>query len=591
MWRKLFKNTKPAMVSLVISLLAAFFSLLLYLFITSLWGGVETRGAIISILIPLTIAPPLSYFIMRIIAQLAATEEALREHKDVLQILTDNMADLVSMCNENAVFTYVSPTYESALGYGPDELIGRQITNLAHPDDITMLIEVIAERYATLNPAPVAIEYRMIHKNGTILWFETKGKILFDDEGNNIGAVFSTRDINERKQIESEKFFLEKQLHQAQKMEAIGTLASGIAHDFNNILQAVSGYVELLRGRLESDEKNLRYVNEIDNSVGRASDLVEHLLTFSRKVEPELKPVDLNEEVGRTIKILERTIPKMIAIESYLADDLWAVKADSSQLERVLVNLATNARDAMPDGGRLVIETERIILDEDYCKTHLEFSPGDYVVLRVSDTGHGMEREVLDRIFEPFFTTKDVGQGTGLGMSMIYGIVKAHGGQVNCYSEPGKGTVFNIYFPALKDVGLPAPKSEPVSLEDVGGDLEMVLVVDDEEPILEVAKEILEGRGYRAVTAASGEEALELFKSRNPRIDLVILDLGMPGMGGRRCLAGLMEIDPRVPVIVASGYSEKIHAREVLEAGARGFVRKPYRMDDMLKKIREVLDA
>jgi len=402
-------------------------------------------------------------------------------------------------------------------------------------------------------------------------------------------------DIAEQKRVEEEKKQIESQLLHAQKMEAIGTLAGGVAHDFNNVLQAISGYSQLLLMDKNAHDPEHKYLSRINRSVQSAAELVKQLLIFSRKVDSKLKPVDLNLEIAQIEKILERTIPRMISIETHLDDNLDLINADPIELEQILMNLAVNASDAMPDGGKIIIETENITLDENYCRIHVGAKPGDYVLLTVSDTGHGIDGETQQHIFEPFFTTKDVGKGTGLGLSIVYGIVKSHSGYIMCYSEPGKGSTFKIHFPVLKNeddshVKINNKETEEMVVSDgLRGNHEMVLLVDDEENILEIGRDVLEQFGYMTLTATSGERALEIYENEGDRIALVILDLGMPGMGGHNCLKRLLEIDPEVKVIIASGYSVNGSVKETLDAGAVGFVGKPYKLSDMLNNIKEVL--
>ena len=383
---------------------------------------------------------------------------------------------------------------------------------------------------------------------------------------------------------------LEERLRQAAKMEAVGTLAGGIAHDFNNILQAISGYAELLLEGEPDRGVNPQHVVQIERASNRGAELVRSLLAFSRKDEPALRPLDLNREVLQTVRLLERTIPKMIHIETRLAEDLRQVNADPGQLAQVLMNLGANARDAMPDGGKFSIETRNTSLDDDYCSMHPEVRPGLYVELRVSDTGEGIPARMLGQIYDPFFTTKDVGSGTGLGLSTVYGVVKGHGGQITCQSQPGEGTTFIVHLPATADEESAAARPAAVIDEAEGGD-ETVLVVDDEEPVVKLAKTLLGRRGYNVLTALSGEEALEIYRARPGEIDLVILDLGMPGMGGEKCLEELLRLDPQARVMIASGYNLDAQAGDVLQAGARDFVSKPYRLDELVRRVRKLLDS
>jgi len=386
----------------------------------------------------------------------------------------------------------------------------------------------------------------------------------------------------------TEKKKLEAQLQQAQKMEAVGTLAGGIAHDFNNILQAISGYTQILLMGKGIDNPDYEKLGAIEKSAQRASDLTKQLLIFSRKVESKLRPMDLNKETEQVSKILERTIPKMINIELHLAENLNIINADPAQIEQILMNLGVNARDAMPNGGRLIFETENVILDEHYCKIHLGSNPGRYVKLSISDTGHGMDKETLKHIFDPFYTTKETGKGTGLGLAMVYGIVKSHNGYIMCYSEPDEGTIFKIYFPVIeKEIERVEPKEEKVYIK--GGN-ETILLVDDEEAIRELGKSVLTSFGYTVLMASDGETALDVYRERKEEINLVILDIIMPGMGGRKCLEELLKINPELRIMIASGYSMNGPSKEVLKAGAKGFIGKPYNINQILKAVRETLD-
>jgi len=393
--------------------------------------------------------------------------------------------------------------------------------------------------------------------------------------------------IEERSRAEEEKKKLEIQLQRAQKMEAVGTLAGGVAHDFNNILQAISGYVQLLLIKKEINNTERLYLKQIDKSTQKAAELTKQLLIFGRKVESELRPLSLNQEIIEIYKLFQRTIPKMIDIELDLAEDLEHINADPSQLEQIMMNLGLNARDAMPDGGKLTFKTKNVILDKAYCKTHVDVVPGKYIQLSVSDTGLGMNREILEHIFEPFYTTKETGKGTGLGLAIVYGLVESHGGNIMCYSEPGQGTVFKVYFPAIAIEELEQKIEEEIVIR---GGHETVLIVDDEEALRDQGRDILNKYGYTTIAAESGEKAIEIYKRGKDKIDLVILDIGMPGMGGYNCLEQLSKINPEIKVIVASGYATSSRVKETLKSGASDFIGKPYRFTDMLKKVRELLD-
>jgi CheY-like chemotaxis protein len=340
----------------------------------------------------------------------------------------------------------------------------------------------------------------------------------------------------------------------------------------------------------ERDDPEYAKLEAVEKSVQMATELTQRLLIFGRKVESNLRPVNLNQEVLQVSKVLERTIPKMISIELRLYEGINIIDADAGQVEQVLMNLGVNARDAMPDGGRLVFETENVTLDRAACKGYLgSASPGDYVLLTVSDTGQGIDNEVLEHIFEPFFTTKEVGKGTGLGLAVVYGIVESHGGYVGCETLPGQGTSFKIYFPVSEHVSEVSRQKEAET--PVQGGNEGILLVDDEERIRELGREILTKFGYTVLTAPNGESALELYQEESAKVAVVVLDLIMPGMGGLRCLEGILRLNPGAKVLIASGYSVDGSAKDAVRAGAKGFIAKPYAVRKMLRTIREVLDG
>ena len=363
-----------------------------------------------------------------------------------------------------------------------------------------------------------------------------------------------------------------------------------MAHDFNNLLQGLAGYIEVLNRDAYRNGDSSRTLTEMDQTVHRGAELVRRLLTFSRKVEVKLKPVDLNREVQRAVSLLMRTIPKMIRIDLDVAEGLHPINGDAGQLEQIILNLGTNAKDAMPEGGLLSVKTANVAIGWEDLKDQIDAgTPGEFVRLSVADTGAGMDEETKSHIFEPFFTTKDVGSGTGLGMAAVYGIVKNHGGWIDCRSTLGKGTVFDIYFPALPgDSEIETPLSETET--DIRGGTETILVVDDEPGIRETVMEILSDNGYRILTASNGEEALEVFRDHINQIDLVILDLGMPVMGGAVCFEQLREIRTDVRVIISSGYAADAEAF-ARTSKANSFLRKPFRMMQLLQTVRHVLDA
>jgi PAS domain S-box-containing protein len=524
----------------------------------------------------------------RDITQRKRTEEALRESEERFRSAFSNAALGMAIVSPEGRFLAANSFMWDMLGYSEEELLSKNVKDVTYPDDL----ELDVKRHRQLLAGEVDfvwLEKRYVHKDGAVVWGMVSSSVLRDPEGRPVHIVAHVQDITERKKAEMEKTRLERQLLHAQKMEAVGTLAGGIAHDFNNLLQAVQGYAELLLLSKGEDEAGYRELQEISRAAKRGGELTRQLLTFSRKEESRLRPVDLNREVLNVKELLLRTIPKMIEIKLHLAGDLKAIDADPGQIEQVLMNLAVNAKDSMLEGGRLVIETENVVLDELFCMAHLGAKPGEHVLLTISDTGHGIEPETMEHIFEPFFTTKGVGEGTGLGLATVYGIVKSHDGFIMCTSQLGKGSSFKVYFPVIEQEGLlVAPGEVEVPLR---GGSETILLVDDEYFIRDLGEKILSEFGYRVITAPDGESALEFYGREGAGIDLVILDLIMPGVGGRRCLEELLQLDSGVKVLIASGYSPDGPTRETLKAGAQGFVGKPFEVKELLTAVRQALDA
>jgi two-component system, cell cycle sensor histidine kinase and response regulator CckA len=520
-------------------------------------------------------------------------EEALRQSEEkyrqlyaeakrtaeVYRSLLSSSPDAIVIYDLEGKVQFLSPSFTRIFGWTLDELAGKKTPFVPDSEREASLAEI--RRVIAGNPCS-NFETRRHGKDGRTLNITLSASRFDDHEGNPAGMLVILRDVSQTKAMET-------QYRQAQKMEAVGTLAGGVAHDFNNLLQAISGYNELLLLNKTENDADHGKLMQIKKACDRAAQLIRQLLAFSRKVEGARRRLDLNQEVLEAERVLQRTIPKMIAIELRLAGFLWSVHADPVQIEQILLNLGSNAADAMPDGGRLTIETLNVSLNEEFCRDHLGATPGHYVLLSVSDTGVGMDRETLQHIFEPFFTTKGVGKGTGLGLASVYGIVKGLGGYIMCHSEPGQGSVFRIYLPAFER--LETEVEGGTDEAPLPGGAETILVVDDEAPVREVASRILQHFGYKVLTADSGETALELYRTRRGEIDLVVLDLGMPGMGGHKCLRELSAFDPSVKVVVATGYSIDRQLRESLERGAVGFVGKPYQLRDLAITVRRVLDG
>ena len=512
-------------------------------------------------------------------------EEALRESERRFRELFENIKDIIYTHDIEGRFTSVNPALCKAFGYKQDELIGRRASDFMKPELASAFESEYLEQLKNKGFQEGITAY--FNKRGEKIHIEYKSSLIKPNNGEPYITGVG-RDVTERIQSARKLKKIQQQLQQSRKMEAVGTLAGGIAHDFNNLLQAINGYTQLLI--LEQNEKNKDYekLEQIQKAGERAAQLVRQLLLFSRKVETEHQPIDLNNEIDQARQILERTIPKMVEIKIRPESRLWSINADPVQIEQILLNLGKNASDAMPDGGNLVIETENVVLNEEFADNNLGARPGRYVLLTVSDTGLGMDKETVEHIFEPFFSTKEIGKGTGLGLASVYGIVKSHGGYINCYSEVGQGTTFKIYFPAVEQTK--AVEGGNRTCGPPEGGTETILLVDDEGSIRDFASQALEKYGYSVLVTSSGEEALERFAVMSKEIDLTILDIGMPGMGGRKCFQEITRIDPSAQVLIASGYSITGQVKDTLDAGAAGYVGKPYQLHDLLKKIREILE-
>jgi PAS domain S-box-containing protein len=507
-------------------------------------------------------------------------EEERRANEQRLKAILEASADPVVVYDQEGRATYVNPSFSRVFGWQPDEVLGRHIPFV--PDDQKSKTRETIESLFK-DSAAKSLETKRTTKDGRVLDVMVSAAGIPDEDGRITGMVVNLTDLTRTKQLES-------QLSQAQKMEAVGTLAGGIAHDFNNILAAITGYSELALHQVREGNPAQAEIRQILKAADRAKELVQQILAFSRKTASQPKPLNLNSVISEALMIVERTIPKMISVELNLGQDLQLVNGDPNQIEQVLLNLASNAKDAMPDGGALVIKSENMSLDQDYAENHLGATPGDYVVMTVSDTGVGMDRDTLEHVFDPFYTTKEIGKGTGLGLASVYGIIQSHDGYITCYSEPGVGTTFKIYLPSLpsEEQAMEEKRDEPGL---VPGGSEKVLLVDDEEALREIGTSLLELHGYDVAVAANGEEALQEYRSAQGELDLVIMDLGMPGMGGHKALLEILSINSKAKVIIASGYSADGLVKDAMESGAAGYIAKPFQKRDLLKTVRGVLDG
>ncbi len=497
----------------------------------------------------------------------------------------EQAAESVVITSPLGAIEYVNPAFERVSGYAPAEVSGRHLEKLLKSgrDDT----DVYRAMWKTVQAGQVwQGQFKNKRKDGTICTQDVIASPVRGTDNNIIEFVLVMRDVTQQLQ-------LEEQYRQAQKMEAIGLLAGGVAHDFNNLLTAINGYAEMLQLELPPDAENFQHlVSNIRHTGKRATSLVRQLLTFSSKQVIEPKILDVNEIVTGLEKMLLRLIGEHIEIQANLSSNLWPVRIDPNQLEQIIVNLAINAQDAMSEGGRLTIQSTNEYLDETVTTDHLGVTPGDYVMLAISDTGTGMSKAVQKHIFEPFFTTKEMGKGTGLGLSTVFGIVQQSGGHIWVYSEEGRGTTFKIYLPRIahsvtaeKSADLPARKTY------LPRGTETVLLVEDEIAVRSLALRILNRQGYTVLEAANGVEALELVSGHTGKIDLLLTDTVMPRMGGQALAEKFKQIHPDTKILFTSGYSDKTQEIDKLVQSGVGFIQKPFSAVGLAQRVRDILDG
>ena len=522
---------------------------------------------------------------IRDITESKQAEEALRQSEARYRELVQNANSMIVRIDAEGKITFFNEFAQRFFGYTEDEIIGKNVIGTIVPEkdrsgsDLAAMIKDIG-----LNPAKyVTNENENMCKNGERIWVSWTNKAIRDKNRNVVEILCIGNDVTERKQ-------LEKQLHHALKMESIGTLAGGIAHDFNNLLMSILGNASLMILNTDPGSPNYKRLKTIENQIERGSKLTSQLLGYARKGTYELKPVDLNHLIKDFSEIFGKT-GKDISIKLELSPDLLLIEADKNQVEQILRNLYVNASDAMPEGGDVIIRTSNTNHVEMGTKLYIP-KTGKYVLLTVTDTGTGMDKKTQERIFDPFFTTKEMGRGTGFGLASVYGIINGHNGYIDVESEKGEGTTFSIYMPVSeKIVKNTANRSDMVVKADmVVKGTEAVLLVDDEEIVLDVGRALLETMGYRVFSARDGYEALEVYKKNKEKIDIVILDMVMPGMSGGKVYDELKKIDSDIKILLSTGYSSDGQASEILRRGCNGFIRKPFRMSELSVKIKEILE-
>jgi len=528
-------------------------------------------------------------------------EKKLKEDEERLRTLINYSLVGIYVIDENRKILFTNKILADMVNEAVENLIGKDLIQFIHPEDITMVRERYQKRFAR-EEAPPRYELRFIRKDGTVGWGEVHSHLV-TYEGN--PSVFGNIiDITERKNIEA-------QLRHSQKMESIGTLAGGIAHDFNNVLTGILGNVSMLLLEASPDHPFYTRLKEVEKASERAADLTRQLLGFSRKTTIMPKPINLNSCVEDTVKLFKRTIDPKIAVETSLYPGLWIANADKSQMSQILMNLLVNARDAIeeqveretrepslsfvkPEQHKIIIETNNVSINEEYCNAHPDTLKGEFVQIGVTDTGCGMDEKTMERIFDPFFTTKSVDKGTGLGLAMVYGIIKQHGGWINVYSSVGRGSTLKVYIPRISE---DEEEDHTIPKDIVVGGKETVLLIEDEEIVRNLGNAVLEKYGYKVILAKDGEEAIDIYAGAWEKreetqfgIDLVIVDLSMPKMSGPEVVDEIMKMNPAQKIILSSGYSINGIAKKLLNKGVKCFVQKPYRSIEFAKTVRDVLD-
>jgi two-component system cell cycle sensor histidine kinase/response regulator CckA len=504
--------------------------------------------------------------------QLTRARRQIAEQEELFRLISENAADMIAVVDGDGNRIYNSPSYQKLLGYSPEELRQSKGLDQIHPDDRQKVADAAVEAMRT--GVGRSVEYRIRHKDGRWVPLESTASVVKNRNGEVEKLVVLNRDITERKD-------LEKQLLLSQKLEAVGRLSGGIAHDFNNLLNVILGYCGELQEHIPSDDPYREAVDEIQNAGKRAASLTQQLLAFSRKQVLEPQVLDLNVIVAESAKMLERLLGENVTLEIAPPGRIGTVKADRSQVERVILNLVVNARDAMPGGGQVTIETGEKELDETSPTLHRCVSPGPYVMLKVADTGCGMDAELQSHIFEPFFTTK--GQGTGLGLATVYGVVKQSGGYISVESAPGKGSTFYVYLPRVAPAAekiSPGPAHEQRTLEHG-----TVLLVEDEQALRRLARRMLEEMGLTVLEAKDGFEAIKIADRPGAAIDLLLTDLVMPGMNGWALAEKMAALHPQARVLYMSGYSDEVMAKQGISDAGIAVLRKPFTKEELEREL------
>jgi PAS domain S-box-containing protein len=525
--------------------------------------------------------PPLLIRAIQYSQQRKKIEKALQESENRYKSLFDSSLDCICRVDERGVYVIMNPAGAHIFGYdSPDEIIGKPAENSwADINDRKQFIDTL-KRDKIVQAYPIRAKKR----NGEIIYLETSSYVVEDEHGVFIGHEGILRDVTEKRK-------LEEQLLQAQKIEAIGTLAGGVAHDFNNILTAIIGYTYVALTKLDKNDPLQYELQQVVAAADRATLLTQSLLAFSRKQSIHPAPVEINDIISKFKTFLSRLIREDIELHANICDEQLVVMADRGQIEQTLMNIVTNAQDAMPNGGRLLIETGWFRMDDLFIRAHGYGKVGEYARISLSDTGIGMDDQTKQKIFEPFFTTKEPGKGTGLGMALVYGTIKKHEGFIDVYSEPGMGSTFKIYLPLIDLQPEKKVVSATTDTQSVVRGTETILIADDDEMLRRMMSTIFTDFGYHVVTAADGTDAVQKFAELKDSIGLVILDVIMPKKNGKEAYEGIAALDPDVPVIFMSGYDEGLIDKKKPHGRNLTFMVKPIPPVALLRKVRDILDS
>ena len=521
------------------------------------------------------------------IAERKKVEAELRASQDRFRSFVENANDVVFTLSHDGTFSYVSPKWQELLGHPPAEVVGRPFRHFVHPEDASLFDDAM-EKARSSRTKFSGLEYQVRHANGSWRWQSTNGVFLPETPDGPAQFLGIARDVTPAKAAEAERDRLQGQLNQMQKIESVGRLAGGVAHDFNNMLQAILGHVELALAQIPQEGPVFDDLREIQKAAIRSAELTRQLLAFARKQTISPKVLDLNKTIDGLVGLLRRLIGENVNLLWHPSPNHGLVKVDPSQIDQILTNLCINARDALPNGGTVAVETGYAAFDADFCSRNPSFLPGEFAMIAVADDGIGMDENVLSQIFEPFFTTKEVGKGTGLGLATVYGIVKQNRGFIDVSSEPGKGSAFKVFLPLHSDEPESAP---PEPVRTAGRGKETILLVEDEPAILALGKTMLQRMGYLVLGAKLPGEAIRIAETHPGPIHLLITDVVMPEMDGRELAKNLLSIHPGIKRIFMSGYTSDVIAHHgILDEGVQ-FIEKPFTMATLAAKIRSVLES